>query len=123
MQTNTLTARYCGLSPVRIQEALFIGHSLERCRKFQEFVDDIQKKGYNAPELFIDEPPEVHTLQERNTTTTMEEDIPSESDKRKQDISDDFLMRDQEVPEDVKQFAREFSERVSREHGPVRFPE
>jgi len=61
MQTNTLTARYCGLSPVRIQEALFIGRSLERCQKFQEFVDKIQKKGYNDPELFIDEPPEVYT--------------------------------------------------------------
>ena len=60
MQTNTLTARYCGLSPVRIQEALFIGRSLERCRKFQAVVDAIQKKGYNASELFTNEPPEVY---------------------------------------------------------------
>ena len=121
MQENISTARHCGLSPVRIQEALFIGRSLERLRKFQEIVDEIQKDDYNEPELFTDEP-EVHTLQEGSTTTMMDEDIQSESDKRKQDISDDFLMEDQEMPEDVKQFARECSERVSRERGPVRFP-
>ena len=69
MQVNTLTARYCGLCPVRIQEALFIGRSLERCQKFQEFVDKIQKQGYNVPELFTDEPSAVHTLQERNKAT------------------------------------------------------
>ena len=61
MQANTLTARYCGLSPVRIQEALFIGRSVERLRRFQEVVDKIQNKEYNVPELFTDEPPEVHT--------------------------------------------------------------
>jgi len=60
MQENTSTARYCGLCPVRIQEALFIGRSLERLRKFQAVVDEIQKKGYNDPEPFTDEPPEVH---------------------------------------------------------------
>ena len=61
MQTNTSTARYCGLVPVRIQEALFIGRSLERCRKFQEVVDEIQKREYNDPQLFTNGPPEVHT--------------------------------------------------------------
>jgi Holliday junction resolvase len=68
MQANTLTAGYCGLSPVRIQEALFIGRSYERFRRFQEVVDAIQKKEYNVPECFTDEPPEIHTLQERNIT-------------------------------------------------------
>ena len=123
MQVNTLTARYCGLSPVRIQEALFIGRSLERCRKFQEFVDEIQKKGYNNPELFTDEPVDVYTLQEGNTTTMMEEDIQSESDKRKQDISDDLLMDEDEWSKETLDALYKFAERSLLEGGPVRFPE
>jgi flagellar motor switch protein FliG len=41
-----LTAGYCGLCPVRIQEALFIGRSLERVRRFQGIVDDIDNHFY-----------------------------------------------------------------------------
>ena len=55
MQANTLTARYCGLCPVRIQEALFIGRSIERLRRFQKVVDEIKNNGYNVSESFTDE--------------------------------------------------------------------